>query len=206
MRDPSQTMDSLMKYGKKYLPLRQFNSAQDAKQWILDMDKIASRVTGSKRHVSDFAAELASDSRRATQIVQRQLEIGRPAVFTQLQGKVLSKELNRGVKARRIDEAKTSKNLLKLRRENVGKWARNPSKFDIEGIDTATHELIKGLVRERVAKWQGRGHNVINDRDVNVFTIRQDKKGRLYAMSVLNGQRVGKKVYSRFGTLQSLRR
>ena len=206
MRDPSQTMESFMRYGKKYLPLRQFDSPEDAKRWILEMDRIATDITGSDRHISDFAAGLASDSRRTQQIIGGAIKIGAPATFTKLQSKVLGVEFGRGVKARRIDEAKTSKHLLKLRKENVGRWARNPAKFDLEGIDTKTHELIRGSIRDKTAKWVGRGLNVINDNDVHVFVVRKDRRDRLYAMSVINGQRVGKRVYSRFGTLRSLRK
>lgn len=207
MTDPVRLMDDFMKYGKKYLPIEQFDSPEDAKRWILEMDKIASRVNGTDRRITDFVAGIAADSRRTSQIVSGALKVSdRGAVFNTLQGKAVRTELDRGVRARRIDEAKTSKRLLTLRRENFKRWVKNPGRFDIEGIDTETHELIKGRIRDKTEKWRRQGLKVTNDQDVHVFVVRQDKRRRLYAMNVVNGQRVNKKVYTRFGTLRSLRR
>ncbi len=197
MEHPDRTFLDVMRYAEDVIPPPdQFDSSSDLVRYLERVDRKSARDQGRSRRLTSFALEEMVGSSSAIRRI-----MGRDRSNTAL------KELSRAKKVRVVDESKTVKKpfLLAISDKNVRKWQKNPARFDLKGVDTKTHSIIKEFIRLKTFKWKERGHRVVNDRDIHVFTVRTDKKGRLYAMNVMNGKRVGKRVYGRFGTLESLR-
>ena len=198
MRNPDRVFLDVMRYADGIIPTPEsFETQKDLQRYIEDVDRQAAEQTGKGRRISARALELMTNSRVAAQ-----------RLFTTKQRKAVNVELSRSKRARLVDESRTAKspNLLDINQKNFLRWKKNPQKFDLKGVDTKTHEFIKTFVKTKSQRYKNEGSRVINVRDVTVFAVRRSKVGVLFAQDVVTGRRVGKRVFSRFGTLKELRR
>ena len=203
MRDPDRVFRDVMRYMEAKIPSPQtFESQADLQRYLEDADQQLSGAKGEDRRISQFALQEMISSGAAKNRVNRQA--GKKQQLTTLQRQALHAEIQRKQTTRQIDESRTSKQVLKVNQETFKKWKKNPNRFDLKGIDTKTHSFIKGFIRDRSNKWKKQNLRVINDRDITAFVVRKDKRGRPYAFNIINGQRVPKTTYQKFGTLQSL--
>ena len=197
MRNPDRVFTDVMSYADSVIPRPEsFDSQSELVSYLERVDKKSAEINGRGRRLSQFALNEIADSTAATNTIKQGSR-----------SQAVIKELSRTNRSRLRDESKTAKspNLLGINKANLSRWKRNPERFDLRGVDTKTHSFIKQHIKDRSQKWKDQGLRVINDRDVHVFVVRKDKRDRLYAMNIINGHRVSKKVVSRHGTLKSIR-
>ncbi len=197
MRNPDRVFLDVMSYAEDVIPPPEsFDSQADLVRYLEKVDIKSAENNNRSRRLSQFALNEMAQSSNAQELIQQGSR-----------SQAIKKEIGRPLTSRIRDESRTVKspNLLNINRKNLSRWKKNPSRFDLRGIDTKTHSFIKQLIKEKSQKWKNQGFKVVNDRDAHVFVVRKDKIGRLYAFNVINGQRVSKKVSSRFGTLEKLR-
>jgi len=201
-KDYGKVFDDIMVYvtAKVPTPPEGFQTKGDLQRYLERADRIIADQKGTNKKMSGLLFNQILDTPQAERVIEEGTT--KTKKLTPIQQRVVQEEIRRPTRVRIIDESKTvkdKKRLLDINQKNFGRWKKNPSRYDLNKVDTKTREFIKTFVRQKTNTYQRQGLKVYNDRDVNVFVVRRDKKQRLYAQDVITGRRVGKKRYSRFG-------
>ncbi len=212
MRNPDRVFLDVMSYSETQIPAPDsFDSQADLISYLQDANP---QLRGNSIRAMVGSSTGQQSLSEGVEKVPSKVRGGRKRLlpksqFVPGQKRVIKQELKRKPRARKIDESRTVKDkrrLLNINQDNVRRWKRDPSRFDLRGIDTKTHGFINRFVREKRTKWKGEGRRVFNDRGLTYFVVRKDKQNRVFAQNIITGKRVPKAVYSRKGTLKKLER
>ena len=204
MNDTDLVFQDVMRYSEGVLPAPdEFTSRSQLKGYL-------ERANADSPSVTSNSLDFMLNSRRAEDVFLNKVEEStlkklrkqKPRVKAE-KAQAVNIELQRSDRARLIDESQT-KNVVKNTGQGFIKWRKNPERFDFQGVDTKTHTNIKDFIREKARPHKFRGTRVFNDRDVHVFVVKSDKRGRPFAQNIITGRRVPKTAYSRFGMLRDL--
>ena len=92
-----------------------------------------------------------------------------------LERAAIKKELSRPEKARLSDESKTAKKVTAITEKNFKAWKKNPAAFDLRGIDTKTHSLIRAEIKRKV-KLNIEGGYSVRRRGQRYYRLENDGK------------------------------
>jgi len=195
MRNPDRVFIDVMTYSEGVLPPP--DSFETREDLIKYLEEANPQMRGrSLSLMTDSAPAERRLLNQQQQTTLSELRKRKPRLKV-TKAKAVNQEIKRSSRARLKDERITA-NVVKDTDGGFKKWSRNPSRFDFRGIDTKTHSIIKLHIKNQSDKFKRQGHRVINVRDVHVFIIKKDSKGRKFAQSIINDQRVPKRIFRRF--------
>lgn len=143
-KDPERKLDDVMSYAKKKIG----DFTGTTKEELIDYIK----RSDEQNRISRTFRDIITDTNRAEQLLKNNKET--------LKEKAVQAELRRKIIARTTDEAKTAKRVTTINKETLTSWKKNPGKFDLRGIDTATHTFIKDEINKRLRAAKAKGYKV----------------------------------------------
>lgn len=165
--DYEAVFNDIMGYAKKNIGERPIETKEDLIAYIKESDR--------QKTISSKLIREMLETQSANSYVDNEA----------LKAAAIKKELSRSQQARNADESKTAKKVEKISQESFKKWKRNPSRFDLKGIDTKTHQLIRDEIRLRVKKALDQG-----------YTVR--RRGNLYFRLEKNNKRARDLITGKF--------
>lgn len=150
--DFEELFDDVMYYAKKKLGSFQGKTKEDLEDYIADSDP--------QQKIKRFVRKELVDTSRAERVITEVT----PVVLEKKRDKVaeaaVDAELKRKKRARAADESKDAKVIKDLTKQNLKRWKKNPGRFDLRGIDTRSHNLIRQEINARIRKAKRAGFKV----------------------------------------------
>jgi len=158
-----------MFYAKKKLGAKDFATKEDLEDYIKDSDP--------KKRISNYTRQEILNTSRAERLLEAGLGKEDKPVKDTITAKAIKAELARQANARASDEKKTAKRVTPITNATFKAWKKNPAKFDLRGIDTATHTFIKDEINKRLAKARAAGYTV-GTKGVDAYRQERGNLGR----------------------------
>lgn len=152
--DFEELFDDVMKYVKKNSAYPDFKGGtrEDLEKYIRDIDP--------QKHIKHWVREELLDTGKAERLIEEGIPTAEKPVKDTIRDKAIKTELRRQEKIRLRDEAKTAKDTRPITNPNYKRWLKNPGRMDLRGIDTASHNLIRGEINKRLRAAKAKGFKV----------------------------------------------
>lgn len=150
--DFEELFDDVMFYAKKKLGGKDFKSKADLEEYIKDSDP--------QKKIKHWVRQEILDTGKAERLIEAGLPEAKKPVKDLLKDKAIKAELKRKDAARASDESRTAKDTRAITNKNFKAWKKNPGRFDLRGIDTASHTLIRGEINKRLRAARSKGYKV----------------------------------------------
>lgn len=149
--DFEELFDDVMFYAKKKLGGKDFATKEDLEDYIRDSDP--------QRKIKQWVRKEILDTSAADRAITAPPEIP-DKVKEKIVQKAVDAELKRKKRARAADEAITAKTVKPITDENFKRWLKSPGRFDLRGVDTKSHQLIKNEINQRIRDARAKGFKV----------------------------------------------
>ena len=125
---------------------------EDLEKYIRDIDP--------QKRITHFTRQELLDTRKAERLIETGVSAEKKPVKDTIRDKAIKAELRRQEKTRLADEKKTAKDTRPITNPNYKRWLKNPGRMDLKGIDTESHNLIRGEINKRLRAAKAKGFKV----------------------------------------------